>query len=157
VVTLLQSGVAEARALDREPAVQADLYQTLGNIYRQLGDLDQADSLLQTGRAQWRRLTGPGSVEAARAAVALGDLRTDQARFDEADTLLREGISALERMPGQAMAAADARVARGRSLTERGEYAPAMPRLRRRHAARFEAASRRTARRANSPAPALCR
>ncbi len=126
VVTLLQSGVAEARALDREPAVQADLYQTLGNIYRQLGDLDQADSLLQTGRAQWRRLAGPGSVEAARAAVALGDLRTDQARFDEADTLLREGISALERMPGQAMAAADARVARGRSLTERGEYAPAI-------------------------------
>lgn len=126
VVTLLQAGVAEARALDREPAVQADLYQTLGNIYRQLGDLDHADSLLQTGRQQWHRIAGPGSAEAARAAVALGDLRTDQARFDEADTLLREGIATLERIPGQASAAAEARIALGRSLTERGEYATAI-------------------------------
>ena len=129
VVTLLQAGVAEARTLDKEPTVQADLYQTLGGIYRQLGELDRADSLLQLGMAQWSRIAGPASVEAARAAVALGDLRTDQARFDDAEVLLRAGILALEGAAREPLAAADARIALGRSLTERGEHARAIAAL----------------------------
>jgi len=129
VVTLLDAGVAEARALDQEPAVQADLYQTLGVILRQLGKLDRADSLLGMGREQWSRIAGAESAEAARAAVELGALRIDQARFDEADSLLRGAIHALERAGGAALAVADARIALGRSLTERGEYAPAISAL----------------------------
>jgi serine/threonine-protein kinase len=130
VVTLLDQGVAEARVLDREPAVQADLYQTLGNIYRQLGQLDRADSLLSTGVELSRRVGGEGSVEAARAMVALGDLRTEQARFDEAEQQLRAGLASLKKTPGTPVAAiADARIALGRSLTERGKYAPAIAEL----------------------------
>ncbi|MEP7383942.1 MAG: serine/threonine-protein kinase, partial [Gemmatimonadota bacterium] len=129
VVTLLAAGVAEARTLDKEPAVQADLYETLGGIYRQLGDFGRADSLLGMGMAQWRRIAGAGSVEEARAAVALGDLRTDQARYDDAESLLRAGISALSRSNDQALALADARVALGRSFTERGEHERAIAQL----------------------------
>lgn len=129
VVSLLAAGAAEARTLDLEPEVQADLYATLGGIYRQLGDFARADSLLGMGMAQWRRIAGAGSEEAGRAAVALGDLRTDQARFDEAETLLRAGISALSRSPEQSLALADARVALGRSLTERGEHERAIAEL----------------------------
>ena len=129
VVSLLAAGAAEARTLDLEPEVQADLYGTLGGIYRQLGDFARADSLLGMGMAQWRRIAGAGSEEAGRAAVALGDLRTDQARFDEAETLLRAGISALSRSPDQSLALADARVSLGRSLTERGEHERAIAEL----------------------------
>lgn len=129
VVSLLAAGAAEARTLDLEPEVQADLYGTLGGIYRQLGDFERADSLLGMGLAQWRRIAGAGSVEEGRAAVALGDLRTDQARYDDAEVLLRAGISALSRSRDQALALADARVALGRALTERGEHERAIAEL----------------------------
>jgi serine/threonine-protein kinase len=48
VVALLDRGVKSARTLNTEPAVQAELYQTLGNIYQRLGKLDQADPLLRS-------------------------------------------------------------------------------------------------------------
>lgn len=130
VVTLLEQGVAEARTLDREPAVQADLYQTLGSIYRQLGQLDRADTLLGTAVRQWGRVRGEQSPDAARARVALGDLRTDQARYDEGERLLSEALSTLARShAAEGPAAVEARVALGRLLTERGEYARAMAAL----------------------------
>jgi serine/threonine-protein kinase len=127
VVTLLDQGVLDARALDREPAVQADLYQTIGGIYRQLGQLDRADSLLQAGLAQWRRLAGAGSLEAARGLRALGDLRTEQARYDDAERLLRESL-AIVRRAGHAddPATGDALAALGRAMTERGEHRRAL-------------------------------
>ncbi len=130
VVTLLDQGVAEARALDLEPRVQADLYQTLGGIYGQLGALERADSLLGRGLAQWRRIAGDSSVEAARAMVALGDLRTSQARYDEGEQLLRAGVTTLStsRDAGDA-AVLEARTALGRALTERGEHARAIAEL----------------------------
>jgi len=37
VITLLDRGVQEAKVLNTEPAVQAELYQTLGGIYAKLG------------------------------------------------------------------------------------------------------------------------
>lgn len=130
VVTLLDQGVAEARALDLEPRVQADLYQTLGGIYGQLGALERADSLLGRGLSQWRRIAGDSSVEAARAMVALGDLRTSQARYDEGEQLLRAGVTTLSasRDAGDA-AVIEARTALGRALTERGEHARAIAEL----------------------------
>jgi eukaryotic-like serine/threonine-protein kinase len=125
VVTLLEQGVTEARALDLEPRVQADLYQTLGGIYAQLGVLERSDSLLTTGLAQWQRIAGTASPEAARAMVALGGLRTSQARFDEAESLLREGVATLVAASDGDEGAADlveARTAMGRLFTERGEH-----------------------------------
>src|SRR5262249_45009880 len=47
VVTLLDRGVLEARMLDREPLVQAELFETLGGIYDKLGKFQQADALLR--------------------------------------------------------------------------------------------------------------
>lgn len=48
VVTLIDRGVEEAGSLSREPQVQAELYQTLGTMYRKLGKFDRADGLLQS-------------------------------------------------------------------------------------------------------------
>ena len=51
VVTLLDRGVLEAQSLSGTPKVQAELYQTLGDIYEKLGKLDRADSLLSQALA----------------------------------------------------------------------------------------------------------
>ncbi len=123
VVTLLDQGLVEARALDREPLVQADLYQTLGDIYRQLGQLERADSLLLTGQRAWQRLRGPSSDDAQRAALALADLRTEQANYGAADSLSLSALAGLRLAHGpDHPLVAQALVTRGRSLTERGEH-----------------------------------
>src|SRR6266576_1215123 len=63
VVTLLDRGVQEAQALDGEPAVQAELRETLGSIYQKLGKLERADSLLGAALDQRRSLFGPDNAE----------------------------------------------------------------------------------------------
>jgi serine/threonine-protein kinase len=57
VVTLVDRGVQEARTLGNEPAVQAELYETLGSIYQNLGP--RADTLLQSARQRRSRSGGP--------------------------------------------------------------------------------------------------
>jgi serine/threonine-protein kinase len=84
VITLLDRGVQEAQDLNSEPAVQAELYQTLGSIYQKLGKLDRADSLLSSALDRRISLFGKDSSETADSLVALGLLRIDQERLPEA-------------------------------------------------------------------------
>ena len=123
VVTLLDRGVAEARALDREPAVQAELYQTLAGIYRKLGKLDRADGLLQAALDRRKSLYGPESRDVAESLVALGSLRIDQARLSDAEQLVRQGLSMSRRtLPAKHPAVARATAALGIVLEHRGAY-----------------------------------
>ncbi|MBL8958506.1 MAG: serine/threonine protein kinase, partial [Gemmatimonadetes bacterium] len=125
VIALLEQGVLEARSLDAEPEAQADLYETLGGIYQQLGSMGRADSLLAEARAVWSRDPVANRRSLARMDVLLGDLRTDQARYADADTLLRGAVSTLRALsgePGGDVSVGDALVALGRSLTERGAH-----------------------------------
>ncbi|MGQ0647432.1 MAG: tetratricopeptide repeat protein [Gemmatimonadaceae bacterium] len=127
VVTLLDQGVREAQSLDEEPVAQADLYNTLGVIFQQLGRYERADSLLRIGLEQRRRLAGATSTDAARSLVALGALRVEQARYVEADTLLRQGLATLQRaLPDGDEVIADARMTRAKGLNERGEHRTAI-------------------------------
>ena len=93
VVTLLDRGVIEARGLDAEPAAQAELYLTLGGIYQKLGKLARADSLIQLALTRRQTLLGPRHPDVAATLVALGRLRIDQARFDDAEQLIRQGLT----------------------------------------------------------------
>jgi serine/threonine-protein kinase len=123
VLTLVGRGVREARSLAGEPAVQAELYQTLGGIYRGLGDLERADSLLAAALDLRRSSLGAGHPDVSRTMVEIGLLRVDQSRLEEADSLVRAalGRSRATRPPD---AAAVARVTRalGIVLESRGEY-----------------------------------
>ncbi len=130
VVQLLEGGVREAAALDREPAVQAELYQTLGSVYQRLGKLDRADSLLERALAARRAHAGPDDPEVARSLVALGRLRTDQAKLEEAERLLREGLGIANRtLPADHPTVIEASVALAEALQRRGAYAEAIQRL----------------------------
>ncbi|MGH9144766.1 MAG: tetratricopeptide repeat protein, partial [Vicinamibacterales bacterium] len=128
VVTLIDRGVQEARALSGDPALQAELYETLGSIYQKLGNFSQADTLLQSALDQRRSLFGPDHVDVVESTVALGLLRTDQAKFDEAERLARDGLAQARRLLAPSHPAiASATVALGKVLEDRGAYDQAIP------------------------------
>src|SRR3989441_2705886 len=123
VVTLLDRGMQEAQSLDGDPAVQAELRETLGSIYQKLGKLDRADSLLRTALDQRRSLFGSDDAEVARSLVALGRLRVDQAQYQEAERLLRQGLAMSKaHLRSGHPAIASATVALGQVLEESGQY-----------------------------------
>jgi eukaryotic-like serine/threonine-protein kinase len=130
VVTLLERGVREARSLDGDPAIQAELNHTLGTIYQGLGKHDEADTLLQSALDGRRRASGGAHPDTADSLVALGLLRTDQARLEEAEQLVREGLDGLRRgLPPQHPALGRALAALGKVLRERGKLDEAIPPL----------------------------
>jgi len=49
VVELVHKGIQEANALNSAPKIQAEMYQTLGNIDDKLGHLDEANPLKRNG------------------------------------------------------------------------------------------------------------
>ena len=123
VVTLVDRGVQEARSLDADPAIQAELYGTLGGIYQKLGNLERADSLLRESLERRRSLLGDRHPDVAMSQVALGILRCDQAEYDAAESLVREGLGhCRSELPANHPDIAMATAALGHVLVERGSY-----------------------------------
>ena len=128
VITLVDRGVREARGL-ADPAVQAELYNTLGSIQQKLGNFEAADDLLRYALDD-RRHHGGNAVDIAKALIALGLLRVEQAKLDDAETLIRDGVGRLRAsLPANHPANAYALDALGRVLRERGRYDEAIPPL----------------------------
>jgi serine/threonine-protein kinase len=128
VVTLVDRGVQQARSLDLEPAVQAELFETLGNLYRSLGKFSPADSLLRTALARRRALFGPTHPSVASSLIALGELRIAQAEYDSADVLVRQGLAMARRTrPATDPEIGKATKALGQLLYEQGSYEKAVP------------------------------
>jgi len=128
VITMVDRGVREAQALNTEPKVQAELYQTLGSIYNQLGKLDQADQLLSLALDRRKALFGPDAPEVAESLVTLGLLRGDQAQYEDEEKLVRQGLDIDKRLlPPTHPALGKATYALGRALDQRGEYDQAIP------------------------------
>jgi serine/threonine protein kinase/tetratricopeptide (TPR) repeat protein len=123
VVTILDRGVQEAESLNSDPKVQAELYQTLGTIYDQLGKFDQADSLLRSAVDRRKTLFGADSTEVAESLVALGQLRSDQAQYDEAEQFIRQGLDMTKRhLPPTHARVGRAIYALGEVLVNEGKY-----------------------------------
>lgn len=128
VVELVHKGIQEANALNSAPRIQAELYQTLGNIDDKLGHLDEADSLLQHALNQRKVLFGSESPEVAESLVALSQLRADQARFPEAEQFARQAIEMdTKLLPASHPARARAISQLGLVLEDRGSYDQAIP------------------------------
>ena len=123
VVTLLDRGVQEAQSFNGDPKVQAELYQTLGTIYDQLGKFEQADSLLHSALERRKTLFGPDSTEVADSLVALSQLRSDQAQYDEAEQLVRQGLDMTKRhLPPTHPRVGRAMYSLGEVLVNEGKY-----------------------------------
>ena len=127
VTTLLESGVQQAKALDGEPQMQAELYQTLGSVYQKLGKLDEADSLLHLALDRHEQVYGKEHSAVAEDMVAIGLLRSDQAKMEEAERLVREGLAMSQRtLPASHPAVARATSSLGMILENRGDYEQAI-------------------------------
>jgi serine/threonine protein kinase/tetratricopeptide (TPR) repeat protein len=130
VITIVDRGVQEAKTLNHDPKVQAELYQNLGSIYQKLGKFEPADSLLRSALDQRKSLFGADSPEVAESLTALGLLRSDQAHLEEAEQLTRQGLEMAERhLPPNHPALAKATLAYGKVLAERGSYDQAIAAL----------------------------
>jgi len=128
VTTLLDRGVRQAGALDSDPETQAELYETLGSMYQQLGDYQKADRLLLAGLDKAKAAAGRGNPKVASALVQLGVLRADQAQYQDAVRLLREGLDTASRnLPPDDPTALDAKANLARVLTQSGSYKDAIP------------------------------
>ncbi|HZJ56053.1 MAG TPA: serine/threonine-protein kinase [Myxococcaceae bacterium] len=130
VVDLVDRGVREAQSLEGEPAVQAELLQTLGGIAQNLGRLDQADTLLTRALELRRTAFGPDHPDVARSLVASGQLISARGRYDDAERKIREGLAMLRRH----LSRNDPEVARaisalGRVLENAGRYPEAIREL----------------------------
>jgi serine/threonine-protein kinase len=129
-VALLDRGMKSVQALSAEPAVQAELYETLGGIYQKLGKFDRADSLLRSALERRKSLSGPDNPDVADDLVALGLLRQDQGNVGDAERLVRDGLAMNRRhLLPDAPAVARSESALGRVLEERGAYDEAVKTL----------------------------
>ena len=122
VITVVERGVREARNLN-DPKVKAELYQNLGEIYQKLGKFEEADGLLRSALDQHRSLFGADSPEVAESLTGLGLLRSDQARLEEAEQQVQQGLAMARRhLPSNHPALAKATLAVGKVLAQRGFY-----------------------------------
>lgn len=123
VVTLVDRGVQTARALSSEPALQAELYETLGDLSRKLGNFERADSLLGAALTQRRRLFGESHPDVVASLVSLARLRDDQAKFDSAQQLLSTALEIGHRiLPPSHPMIAEATTSLGQVYENRGTY-----------------------------------
>ena len=84
--------------------------------------------MLNDALAQRKSLFGPDNPEVAQSLVSLGLLRVDQARFDEAERLIRDGLDKTKRArPDDKAAIAKATTALGKVFEARGAYDKAIP------------------------------
>jgi serine/threonine protein kinase/tetratricopeptide (TPR) repeat protein len=123
VVSLIDRGVQEARSLNHEPAMQAQLFETLGSIYHHLGKIEQADTLLRLSLDRRRALYGPSHPDVAQSLVALGMLRNAEAEYDSAEALVSRGISMTKQsLPSGHPSLLTFTTNLGQVLDERGDY-----------------------------------
>lgn len=130
VVTIVDRGVEQAKSLNNDPKVQAELYENLGQIYDKLGKLNQADSLLRSALDERKKLFGADSSQVAECLVSLGSLRAHQGRLEEAEQLTKQALEMAKRnLPANHPAIAKALLAYGRVLAERGSHDDAIQAL----------------------------
>ena len=102
---LLDQGVARVdQELADQPALQAQMRQTLGTLYRQLGQLDQAAILLEQARDGLRTQNDRG--RRIDNAIELARTYRERAQFDQALALLAE-VAAADAPPQRAAALAE--------------------------------------------------
>ncbi len=131
----LRAGVFLERAASRveselhgQPAVQAELFATLGSVYRQLDRLGAADTLLQRSHELAHSTSDAAPLQRATAAYELALLRLDQSRFASADTLALQLRESLRAVPGDSSLLLQLRadVLRGRVHLELGRLDSAL-------------------------------
>jgi serine/threonine protein kinase len=105
VAEVLERGADRiARDLGEEPEIQARLLETVGRVFYNLGDLDQAESSWTRALEIRRTLRGDSHAEVAADLQRLGDLEFARGRLDRAAELAERSL-AIHQSLGEAAAA----------------------------------------------------
>lgn len=123
VRTLLERGAASADLLSRDPDLQSELYETLGTMFQELGDLAQADTLLTKGLAIRAGHLPSDDPQVIAARINLSLLRTEQSQLEDAERMSAEALrQAAAALPSSHAVVLKARLALGKALVEKGDY-----------------------------------
>lgn len=126
VKTLLDRGREEAESLSGDPDMQADLRETLGEIYRKLGNQKQAEALLSAALEHWKSQGRTHPRKYAKSLIEMARLRVDEAKLDEAERVARQALEASRSIPGTVAevrpVTVDAMVVLGSVLEAKGKY-----------------------------------
>lgn len=87
--------------LKDQPEVQAKLFDTVGNIYLDLHEYDQAKDSLVSALEIRKRLHGEVDPEVAQSMSDLGTLLVGQGKYDEAEKLERDALAIRYKLYGK--------------------------------------------------------
>jgi eukaryotic-like serine/threonine-protein kinase len=85
--------------LAKDPELQAQMMDVMGNVYRNLGLYSKAELLL-TGELKIRRALGSKRADTFRSMNNLGAVLLDEGRYPESEKLLREALDGRGRVLG---------------------------------------------------------
>jgi tetratricopeptide (TPR) repeat protein len=96
---LLDAGAKRVPQL-KDPAVKAAMLDTLGNVYRSLGDFAKAEPMLTEGLRIREQTLGKDHEDTASSLHHLAWLRHDQGQYREAEDLYRRALAVREKRLG---------------------------------------------------------
>jgi sulfonate transport system substrate-binding protein len=110
--SLLQAIVDETeeqlgRELKGQPEVEADLRETLGQVYLDIGQFASAALMHETALNLRRQVFGPAHFKVGDSLHFLGDALARQRKYAEAETALRAAIALRNNLPGSKPASVD--------------------------------------------------
>ena len=123
VTDLLARGRTEADGLSSDPAMQAQMRETLGTIYRKLGKFQEANALLEASLAGRQQKDGSQQANYAESLRALGLLKRDENKLDDAEKLTGQALEIDRRIyPASSPEVLRSMVALGSIIERRGDY-----------------------------------
>jgi serine/threonine-protein kinase len=130
---LLEQGAVRIETeLAAQPDLQVELWRTVADVQRQLGDYDGAEALLGKAIAVLQRLGERAEIDLARTRLQLASVLNDHYRSDDAQRLVQQAVPVLENRLGDGSGEmGDAYELMGSLEYGRGDYAAA-ERLRKR-------------------------
>ncbi len=86
--------------LKDQPEVQAEIANTIGEVYRALGQLKKAEEMHREARKLQGKATGSNPAAVATSLTDLASVLRDQAKFAEAESLQREALALRRKLYG---------------------------------------------------------
>jgi len=124
---ILDQGAARiGTELAAEPGLQVELWRTVADVQRQLGDYDSAEQALGNAVAVQQRLGAPAELDLARTRLQLASVLNDHYRADEAERIVQLAVPVLRSRLGDSSGEmGDACELLGSLKYGRGDYAGA--------------------------------
>jgi len=121
-----KTAVRVGKDLKNQPDVEAELRNTIGNVYAELGDYTKADAMLRQALALRKSVFGDKHLRVADSLHDLGALRRDQGKPAEAEALFRQALAMRRELLGnEHPEVANSLNSIGAALFDQGNFAKA--------------------------------